>query len=229
MPRPAARPAPDHRWHLARKLVPRGKALGPARMAPYAVRVLPGGTRLTGAALVRATAVVREAIELREAEDPAPRDDIEAWLLCGVGPAEVGTKTGVEADVVQSYRDLFFDLTAWLTDEFAREDLAWALLGEKVCVGIEEADVGAWKRFAALNGGPVVLERLLDYLKAVPLVVPSDMTGLSDADLERLRDLLVVRMYVLGKATLRTTAQRLRMEFVYALAEGQRIWPANMR
>jgi hypothetical protein len=47
-------------------------------MAPFAVRVLPGGTRLAGAALADLTAAAREAIELREADDPARRDDVEA-------------------------------------------------------------------------------------------------------------------------------------------------------
>jgi hypothetical protein len=229
MPRPHRRPPPDHRWHLARKLVPLGKALDPARMAPYAVQVLPGTTRLSGAALATATAAVREAIELREGEDANRRDDLEAWLLCGISPAEAGTKTGVEADVVRFYRDLFFDLGPWLVDDFGREDLAWLLLGDKLYVGIEEADVGAWKRFAAITGGPVVLERLLDYLKAVPLVYPPDVSRLSDADLGRLRDLLYVRRYLLTKAPLTTTAQRLRMEVVWALQDGQRIWPADMR
>src|SRR4051794_7301317 len=99
-------------------------------MAPYAVRVLPGGTRLTGAALAGLTDAAREAIGLRQAEDPAPRDTLEAWLLCGLAPEEVAARTGAEAAVVAAYRDLFFDVTAWLADDWAREELAWLLLGE---------------------------------------------------------------------------------------------------
>ena len=116
MPRPHRRPPPDHRWHRARRLVPRGKDLDPARMAPYAVKALPGGTRLAGADLATFTAVVKEAIELREAEDPNPREDVEAWSLCELGSGEVAQKTHLDPPVVAAYRDLFFDLTAWLAD-----------------------------------------------------------------------------------------------------------------
>ena len=229
MPRPDRRPPPDHRWHLARKLVPLGTALDPARMAPFAVKVLPGGTRLTGPALATFTNPVREAIELREAEDPHPRDDVEAWLVAELTPAEVAQKTDLDPAVVAAYRDLFLDLTAWLVDDFGREDLAWHLLGDKLYAGIEEGDVRAWKVFAALTGGPIVLERLLDYLKAAPVVIPGDLERRSDADLERLRDLLHVRWWMLTKAPLTTQAQRVRFEFVWTLQQGQRIWPVSRR
>jgi hypothetical protein len=228
MPRPHRRPPPDHRWLRARQLVPLGKQLDPDRMAPYAVKVLPRGTALSGAALDQITAVVQEAIELREADDLAKRDDVEAWLLCELSPDDVALKTILEVAVVRAYRDLFFDLGPWLADDFSREDLAWHLLGDKLYVGIDESDFGAWKRFAAITGGPVVLNRLLEYQKAVPLIYPHDVSRMSDADLERHRDLLIVRHWVLSKAPLRTTAQRIRMEFVWTLQAGQRIWPSNM-
>jgi hypothetical protein len=141
----------------------------------------------------------------------------------------VASKTGLDPGVVTAYRDLFFDLGPWLADDFAREDLCWHLVGDKMYVGIEETDQGAWKRFAALSGGPYVLDRVLDYFRAAPLVYPSDVSGLSDADLERLRDLLTVRHWLLTKAPLRTQAQRVRMEVVWALQAGQRIWPTSMR
>jgi hypothetical protein len=229
MPRPHRRPPPDHRWHGARQLVPRGKDLEPQWMAPFAAKVLPGGTRLTGAALATFTTAVKEAIELREAADPTRRDDLEAWLVCELTPAEVARKTSVETAVVAAYRDLFFDLTAWLTDPLGRWERGWVLLGDKLDRGIAEADVGAWKKYAAHTGGPVVLERLLDYLKACPLIYPSDVSGMTDADLERLRDLLIVRHWVLTMAPLTTAAQRMRIEYVWALQEGQRIWPLNPR
>ena len=229
MPRPYRRPPPDHRWHRARQLVPLGKALDPARMAPYAAKALPGGTRLDGAALAALTDAVRQAIELREAEDASPRDTLEAWLLCELSADEVAGKTDLDPAVVAAYRDLFFDLAAWLADDLSRWELGYLLLGDKLDWGIPEADVGAWKKYAAYTGGPYVLERLLDYQQALPLVYPPDVSRLSDADLERLRDLLLVRRWVLVTAPLTTQAQRVRMEFVWAVQQGQRLWPTTVR
>jgi hypothetical protein len=163
------------------------------------------------------------AIRLRGADDPAERDTLEAWILAGVPAGEVAAKAGRPIDVVAVYAALNLDVIGRLGTDDDRDATAWRLFGDRLDVGIPETDVGAWKRYAALTGGPYVLEAFLAYLSALPLAVPADLSGLSDAELVRLRGLLRTRRWVLSRAPVRTAAQRMRLEFVHALAETQRL------
>ena len=178
------------------------------------IPVLPGSGQKSGTRS-RLAATVREAIEIHESKDSAKRDTMEAWLLTGSDTAEVARRTGMDADVVATYRDLFFDVAPWLRTNAGREDLAWILLGEGIYFGTPESDHGAWKKFVALQGGEHVLQRYLAYLAALPLNTKMLVSAVPTDQLERMRDLLYMRIYVLSRAPLRTHAQRMRMEVVF--------------
>jgi hypothetical protein len=161
----------------------------------------------------RLVGAVKEAIALHEASNPLERDTVEAWLLSGVDIADAARRTDLDQTVVLIYRDLFFDVLPWLAGDL--NDLSWAVLGESMYHRqIAEDDVSTMKRFVALLGGPHVLERYLDYLKALPLSLPPKVSALSTEELERLKDLLFMRIYVLSHVPLKTPAQFMRMEIV---------------
>jgi hypothetical protein len=194
----------------------------PGEAIDAAVAELAANPRFAGWKPDRLRAAAVAAIRLRGADDPAERDTLEAWLLTGLTVGEVASKAGLPIDVVDAYAALYLDVLGRLRTDDDRDALAWRLLGDQLHVGIPEADVGAWKRYAGLTGADV-LQAFLAYLAARPLAVPHDVSGLSDAELVRLRGLLTTRRWVLSHAPINTAAQRMRLDFVYLLAEQQRL------
>jgi hypothetical protein len=59
--------------------------------------------------------------------------------------------------------------------------------------GLTEADVDVILKMYAYAGGPIVLDRLLDYFKNPPPEVPARPEQLGPAELQSLRDRLLVR------------------------------------
>ena len=179
------------------------------------IPVLPGsGQKSVTRSQLAAT--VREAIEIHEAKDPAKRDTMEAWLLTGVDTAEVARRTGMDADVVAIFRDLFFDVGPWLRTDAGREDLAWHLLGEGVYFGIPESDHGAWKRFVALQGGEHVLQRISRTWR--PSLLNTEIVGIRHAHRPTRTNAgpaLHADLRPVSRASPDTDAQRMRMEVVF--------------
>jgi hypothetical protein len=215
-------PPPDHRWRLVLRRLPAGKVPRPHALVPDAVRVLPGGTGLTPAERAAATEAVVAAIGLREAEDPSQRDTFEAWLLCALPVGEAARRAGIDEAAAGAYRDLFFDVTEWLADD--PSDLAFHLLPPESAYLIDPADTRTWKLWMALAGGEHVLRAYLDYLTVDPVGVPTDLTRIPTAELERRRDLLLMKLMILARAPLDTPAQVARMELVQTRGEFRPIW-----
>jgi hypothetical protein len=215
-------PPPDHRWRLVLRRLPTGKVPRPHALVPDAVRVLPGGTGLTPAERAAAVEAVCAAIELHEAEDSGQRDTFEAWLLCGLPVGEAARRVGIDEAAAGAYRDLFFDISERLAAD--PSELAFDLLPPESAYLIDPADTRTWKQWMALAGGEHVLRAYLDYLTADPVGVPTDLSRVSTAELERRRDLLWMRLMILSLAPLDTPAQWARMELVQTRGASRPLW-----
>jgi hypothetical protein len=167
----------------------------------------------------RLRAAVLDAIRVHGADDPSEADTLEAWLLTGVSFNEVAAKTGLPVDVVTVYAALYCDVARRLGTDHDREELAWELFGSRGLYGFPEADTRNWKRYLGLAGGEHVLAGYLDYLKACPLVVPADLTTLSEAELQRLVMFFYTRILTLGDTSDWTDAQKRRFEAVVVRRE----------
>ena len=136
-----------------------------------------------------------------------------AWLLTGVDLDEAAKRTGMDTDVVAIYRDLFFDVGPWLLTDAGREDLGMAPDGGGRLTSPSPSLMAAsGSGSSPSKPAQRFLARFLEYLKALPIIVPSDVSKVPTEELERMRDLLFVRIHVLSDAKLDTDAQRMRME-----------------
>jgi hypothetical protein len=173
----AMRP-PDHRARRAWLLLEFGRGPGPEddettrkavlylhlRQSPKEGQPLPPSIQDTAA-----------AFELHQAGG-IPRWHLEARLLTGVSLAEVGRLCGLAEAVVQAYADLFFDV---LTSLEAEDFISLHAIGHDPNEPFTPDGPGAILKLAAYQGGPVVLEAVLQSLTHLP--VPPEEYGRLDA------------------------------------------------
>ena len=106
-----------------------------------------------------------QAYLIHSANNPR-RWEIEARLLTGASAADIATKLKIEAEVVDAYATLFFDVIGRLQ----AHDWIWCTavrVGWRGPSKLTEADI--WRYFA-VSGGSVVLDVLVsDYLGVEPV------------------------------------------------------------
>jgi hypothetical protein len=95
-----------------------------------------------------------------------PRWHLEARLLTGVSLAEVGRLCGLAEAVVQAYADLFFDV---LTSLEAEDFISLHAIGHDSKEPLNPDGPGAILKLAAYQGGPMVLEGVLQSLSHPPV------------------------------------------------------------
>jgi hypothetical protein len=95
-----------------------------------------------------------------------PRWHLEARLLTGVPLAEVGRLCGLAEAVVQAYADVFFDV---LTSLEAEDFIDLHAIGHDPKEPMNPDGPGAILKLAAYQGGPLVLEGVLQSLSHPPV------------------------------------------------------------
>lgn len=161
---------PDWRWEEACRLHRIG--LDPPRHAdPHVARVwhyqhvLAQETRPDERVSVNQYPIITAAHAIYERED-AIRWAIEAWLLTGVGDAEVSRRTGVDTEIIEMYRLVFFDVVDKLK---AGDWIALKVLGTGPATRTPHPiEPWIW-RLAAVAFGPVALEILIGDFTGTPV------------------------------------------------------------
>ena len=84
---------------------------------------------------------------------------LQAWLLTGDSPESISGETAIPLEEITWYARLFFDVEDRLHN---RSFITHHVIGPKIHYGLSVEDVDVIWRFWAYNGGPRVLEALLD-------------------------------------------------------------------
>jgi hypothetical protein len=101
---------------------------------------------------------LRDAYAIFAGDQPGQRGILEAWLLTGLSDEDIAAKTGQPASVIQMYEKLFFDV---------RDRLSYRSFVSLHVLNLyptPAADLASVLKFYAYNGGPVVLDYLVDLL-----------------------------------------------------------------
>ena len=161
---------PDHRAQRARFLVNHGCRSGTeddqsTRKAVRYLRLLLGQEGRRRRALPHFLQDTAAAYDLHQAGG-IPRWHLEARLLTGVSLAEVGRLCGLAEAVVQAYADLFFDV---LTSLEAEDFIYLHAIGHNPNEPFTPDGPGAILKLAGYQGGPLVLEAVLQSLSHPPV------------------------------------------------------------
>jgi hypothetical protein len=173
----AMRP-PDHRARRAWLLVEFGRGPSPEDDEATRKAVLYSHLRESpkeGQPLPPSILDTAAAFELHQTGG-IPRWHLEARLLTGVSLAEVGRLCGLAEAVVQAYADLFFDV---LTSLEAEDFISLHAIGHDPGQRLNPDGPGAILKLAGYQGGPLVLEAVLQSLSHPP--VPPEAYGRLDA------------------------------------------------
>jgi hypothetical protein len=117
------------------------------------------------------------------------RREAQARLLTEGSFAQVAEKCGSHPRVIETFHDTFFHVRDRLRVEGY---ILFQVIGPKAHRGLTEGDVDVILKMYAYSGGPIALDRLVDYFKNPP-VVPERPEQLGPAELRSLRDRLLIR------------------------------------
>jgi hypothetical protein len=186
----------DWRWRRAVYLVENGRPVAPRRddaWARAAVRFYRALRQCQDEAarqgLARRLPALFQAHALYAGPPSLVRWHLEARLLTPESFGEVAEKCGTTPEVVEAYEALFF----CVRDRIDSEGYVVLQVLGKAHRGLTEADVDLHLKMHAYAGGPIALDRLLDYFKGPPPEVPARPEQLGPAELQSLRDKLLVR------------------------------------
>ena len=115
--------------------------------------------------------------------------EAQARLLTEEPFGVIASKCGSHPRVIETYHDMFFHVRDRLRVEGF---IVFQVLG-KAHRGLTEADVDVILMMNAYFGGPVLVDRLVDYYKSPPPEVPERPEQLSPAELKSLRAKLLTR------------------------------------
>jgi hypothetical protein len=91
-------------------------------------------------------------------EDALPRWRLEGWVLTGLPQSEVAARCSLPAECVEAYEQVFFDVRSGLT---ARSWLNHRTLPPRSWLyGFRRGDTASLLKWAALTGGPLILEQV---------------------------------------------------------------------
>jgi hypothetical protein len=105
---------------------------------------------------------VHQARQLTEQDGPVLWE-VRARLLAGQTDAEIGARCALPSEVITWYESLFFAVRAHTE---ATKYLLSRTVGDGLYRGFREGEVGEFWAWAALAGGPVVVNVLVDALRA---------------------------------------------------------------
>jgi hypothetical protein len=186
----------DWRWRRAVYLVENNRPVSPRRddaWARAAVRFYQELRQCQDEAarqgLAQRLPVIFQAHALYAGPPSLARWHLEARLLTPESFSEVAEKCATSPEVVEAYESLYF----CVRDRLHIEGYVVLQVLRKAHRGLTEADVDVILKMHAYAGGPIVLDRLLDYFKSPPPEVPARPEQLGGAELQSLRDRLLVR------------------------------------
>jgi hypothetical protein len=116
--------------------------------------------------------------------------ELEARLLTPESFGQVAAKCGTTPEVVEAFEAVFFCTRDRLHVEGY---IVFEVIGPKAHSGLTEADIDVILKMYAYSGGPIVLDRLVDYFKNPPPEVPERPEQLCPGELRSLRDRLLIR------------------------------------
>jgi hypothetical protein len=123
------------------------------------------------------------------------RWEIEARLLTHEPFEQVALKCASQPEVIDAYHAVFFHVRDRLD---ASGYIRNMVIGPKLLFGLTEDDVDIILKLYAYNGGPYVLDLLVDYYRHPP-VVPEHLEQLAPEALEELRTKLLIRAAILAR------------------------------
>lgn len=91
--------------------------------------------------------------------------EIEARLLSGQDDKAIAARFGADPDVIDAYGRIYFDVR-WAVESGARGYVMHQVLGPSLHAGFVESDYATLWKFAALTGGPDVLDSVIDIVPA---------------------------------------------------------------
>jgi hypothetical protein len=119
--------------------------------------------------------------------------EAQARLLTKEPFETIAEKCGSDPRVIETLHSTFFHVRDRLHVEGY---ILFQVIGPKAHSGLTEADVDVILKMYAYYGGPIVLDRLVDYFKNPPPEVPERPEQLAPGELKSLRDRLLVRASV---------------------------------
>jgi hypothetical protein len=141
---------------------------------------------------------VAAARSLHDDAGPLRRAELEARLLGRASDDEIAVKMGLTPAAVGVYHDLFFDVRPKLA---ASTYISLTVLGPKFYDGtLRQDDHELLLKAAGYAYGGHGVDALLDYLRDPP-VVPADLSGLNQEQLQTLGDKLRIKLWVLSLTT----------------------------
>jgi hypothetical protein len=187
---------PDWRWRRAADLVDEGGPLspghddGPVREAVRYLRAWRGCQ-----AEADRQRLARDMPDLYGAHQLHLARSFQTWeaqarLLTEEPFETIAEKCGCSPRVIDTYHDTFFHVRDRLHVEGY---ILFEVIGPKAHRGLTEADIDVILKMYAYYGGPIVLDRLVDYFKNPPPEVPERPEELGQAELRSLRDRLLIR------------------------------------
>jgi hypothetical protein len=186
----------DWRWRRATDLVESGGPLSPGHddgPVQEAVRYLRAWRACRAEEELQRLA--REMPDLHGAHQLHLARSFQTWeaqarLLTEESFAQVAEKCGSDPRVIETYHSTFFHVRDRLHVEGY---ILFQVIGPKAHRGLSEADIDVILKMYAYYGGPIVLDRLVDYFKNPPPKVPARPEQLGPDELKLLRDKLLVR------------------------------------
>jgi hypothetical protein len=178
---PLGRPEPDRRWRRAVRLLREGLHPGREddRLVRLALAYLLWRERARKATPARPApvrfAAMEEAWLLRHAGDHRRRWLVEAYVLAGLKPDAVGRLCGLSPAAAARYRDVFFDVTAWLPAPDAL--MALVFKGRREDQPSPD-DEELFLKYYAVRGGPLAVDAVRHYYDCRDLlrVQPADLS-----------------------------------------------------
>jgi hypothetical protein len=122
-------------------------------------------------------------------EGSLSRWEVEARLLAGESTPAIAAKSGLPAEVIDAFHDLFFSVRPRL---HARDWVVNRVLGAEARLGLQESSTAGLLRLYGFLGGPLIVDDLLDFF-ARPPVMPKTLAGLSEEALADLRHRLAIK------------------------------------
>jgi hypothetical protein len=186
---------PDWRWRRAADLVDDGGPLSPGHddgPVEQAMRYLRAWRRCRAEAGRQRLA--RDMPDLYGAHQLHLARSFRTWeaqarLLTEEPFETIASKCGSDPRVIETFHDTFFHVRDRLHVEGY---VLFQVIGPKAHCGLTEADVDVILMMNAYFGGPILVDRLVDYYMNPP-EVPEQPEQLSPAELKALRARLLVR------------------------------------
>lgn len=144
--------------------------------------------------LALAHPALAEAVQFHQNAPLLQRAELEARFLAGQDDDSIAAPCGLSPAAVHIFHELFFDVRLHLQAESYIFNIA---IGSKVHHGLRSDDHDILLKLAGYTLGASAVDQLLAYW-AEPPVWPASLTQLDDSALEKLRERLLMQVWILS-------------------------------